>query len=685
MTIQEGGYKMSGFTLDIKGQLNNMRLSESKALWPLFEAVVNAIQAIEDSPNNENGKITIFAKRDESGQQKIPGQETLERFESFIITDNGIGMNAANYESFNTAYSTLKMRKGCKGIGRFLWLKAFRSVKIASNFYEDNKFYSRKFTFSPEGVDPEDNLTLSDISETKTTVTLDGFFTQYKNVAPVELDVIAKKIIEHCLPFFISGNCPEIVIFDGVSDTINLNNYFDVNIKDSLHQDHFNIKSNEFVLYHLRLPEGASAHEIHLCANMQEVSSVDLKRYIPDLQRKIIPDDDPKGFFYVGYISSSYLDSIVNITRTSFDYDENGSQISLFGTGKDTILSSAIEFIKAYLEDYLIDISKKKRQVIDDFVAHDKPTYRFLLKQRPQVYDSIPAGLKPDALDMELHKHVQEWETEIKQTGKALEKVIEERVETADATYHDLFEQYWSSVTDISKTCLAEYVTRRKTILSILDKVLTVQDEGRFPKEDAIHSIICPMRHTSDDVAFEEMNLWIVDERLAYHRYLASDKTLKSMPVLDSRSTKEPDIAVFDQAFAYSDSDEPFSAITIIEFKKPDNDSKNPVNQVLEYIDLIRNGKKKKSNGQSFSVTAGTVFRCYVICDLTEKMRTHCLNSSLLPTADNVGYSGYNQGRHAYIEVISYNKLLTDAKRRNDIFFDKLFSPKPSQILHIPD
>ena len=36
----------------------------------------------------------------------------------------------------------------------------------------------------------------------------------------------------------------------------------------------------------------------------------------------------------------------------------------------------------------------------------------------------------------------------------------------------------------------------------------------------------------------------------------------------NSNSTKEPDIAIFNQAIAYSDSEEPFSAITIIEFKK---------------------------------------------------------------------------------------------------------------------
>ncbi len=82
--LLQGGCKMAAFTLDIKGQLNNMRLSESKALWPLFEAVVNAIQAIEDSPNSKNGKITIFAQREMTGQENMSPQETLERFESTI-------------------------------------------------------------------------------------------------------------------------------------------------------------------------------------------------------------------------------------------------------------------------------------------------------------------------------------------------------------------------------------------------------------------------------------------------------------------------------------------------------------------------------------------------------------------------------------------------------------------------
>ena len=444
------------------------------------------------------------------------------------------------------------------------------------------------------------------------------------------------------------------------------------------------IKENEFVLYHLRLPERATAHELHLCANMQEVLSVELKKHIPDLQKKIIPPSDPIGFYYVGYLTGGYLDSIVNTTRTGFDFDETGNQMVIFGTGKDNLVSTAVEYVTGYLSDFLSDIEKKKREQIDTFVAQDKPTYRYLLNNRPEVYKAIPVGLKADDLDLELHKHVQLWEREIKKQAKELEKATNETASKTDTTYQKLFEQYWSNVTEISKTCLAEYVARRKTLLKLLEDALTIQNDGNFKKEDIIHSLICPMRHTSDDITFEEMNLWIVDERLAYHKYLASDKTLKSMPFIESNSTKEPDIAIFDQAFAYSDSEEPYTTVTIVEFKKPDNDSKNPVNQVGEYVDLIRQGKKKKANGQSFSITDGTVFRCYVICDLTDKMRTHCLNSGLVPTADNLGFAGFNQVRHSYIEVVSYNKLLADAKKRNEILFDKLFAPKVSEVIHIP-
>ena len=135
---------MGTFAIDIKGQLNNIKLGTSKALWPLFEAIVNAIHSIEDSQNKDTGKIIITAIRDD--EIKLPSdQPELGRINSFIIEDNGTGFNEENYASFNTAYSTLKIKKGCKGIGRFLWLKAFESVEIKSNYLADDNISIASF------------------------------------------------------------------------------------------------------------------------------------------------------------------------------------------------------------------------------------------------------------------------------------------------------------------------------------------------------------------------------------------------------------------------------------------------------------------------------------------------------------------------------------------------------------
>jgi len=156
------------------------------------------------------------------------------------------------------------------------------------------------------------------------------------------------------------------------------------------------------------------------------------------------------------------------------------------------------------------------------------------------------------------------------------------------------------------------------------------------------------------------------------------------LPVIDSKSSKELDIAIFDQALAFSEDDAPLNTVTIIEFKKPDNKQDNPLSQMGKYIDEIRAGQKTRASGLSFTVSDNTSFRCFAICDLTPQMETHCRDAGLERSPDGLGYYGYNPARRAYYEVISYNKLLADSKKRNQILFDKLFSPKLSDTVHVP-
>lgn len=127
------------FTMNLAGQVNQMKLPKSKALWPLFETIVNSIQSLEETKSCEAPLITIVANRLDYAQMTTEGTEELNHFNEFIVTDNGEGFIEKNYHSFLEAYSTLKLSKGCKGIGRFLWLKAFDSVSVKSIYMENDK------------------------------------------------------------------------------------------------------------------------------------------------------------------------------------------------------------------------------------------------------------------------------------------------------------------------------------------------------------------------------------------------------------------------------------------------------------------------------------------------------------------------------------------------------------------
>ena len=90
-------------TVNVAGQVGQIKLSLAKALWPLFETVINSIQSLEDSNVSEK-KIIIDALRSEDIQLKTDGQgNTVEEpahFVAFVVTDNGNGFNTENYTSF---------------------------------------------------------------------------------------------------------------------------------------------------------------------------------------------------------------------------------------------------------------------------------------------------------------------------------------------------------------------------------------------------------------------------------------------------------------------------------------------------------------------------------------------------------------------------------------------------------
>lgn len=672
--------------VNVAGQVGQIKLSTTKALWPLFETVINSIQSLEDSDVEEK-KIVIDALRPEHVQLRTDGQgKTIEEpthFEAFVVTDNGNGFNIENYTSFLEAYSQLKVRKGCKGIGRFLWLKAFDKVAIKSTYFEDGHWHLRAFDFALTGVNPEQNDSILELDDSvqQTIVRLDGFKNPYRDSVAYSLESLAKKIIEHCLPYFITGKCPQIILKDNRGESFNLNSYYEKTYKDSLHQDPMELRGRHYTLYHMLLTEGADKHELHLCANNREVKSYALSNYIPDMKKKLVNGED--AYYYVGYLAGDYLDEAVNTERSDFDFSDG----PLFGdTREPEIVETAVGYIRAYLSDELTKVADEKKTQIDMLVKTKRPQYRLLLNRHPEVYDRIPAGLPEDKLDLELYKHQQQWEFDTAKKKHDIEEKVKQDA-TSDSSFQKLFDEYCENITELSRASLAEYVVRRKAVIDLLEHALEADENGKYSKESRIHSIICPMQTTSDEIKLDDMNLWLIDDRLAYHHFLASDKKINTIPVLKSDIDKRMDLAIFDAALSYTADPENINSITIVELKRPQRndlatEETDPIAQVYDYVTDIKEGKVKKSNGRGFGNVQQVAFYCYVIADVTPTLKKSAARAGLVPTQDSEGYFGYNQAVGTYIEVISYDKLLKDAKQRNRALFDKLFEPKSKDLAH---
>ena len=207
---------------NLKGRLRNTSLPKSHGLMPVFEAVVNSIHSIEEKGNLESGgRITLHILRSPQELLEI-GTKTTSPITGFSISDNGCGFNDTNFSSFKTLDSDHKIEKGCRGVGRLMWLKAFKQVEVTSTFLSEVESYQkRSFQFDEKLGVHADSVVTSESKETGTTINLKYFEESYRKAVPTKSDAIANQLLEHCLWYFVrSEGAPEITLVDG-SETLN--------------------------------------------------------------------------------------------------------------------------------------------------------------------------------------------------------------------------------------------------------------------------------------------------------------------------------------------------------------------------------------------------------------------------------------------------------------------------------
>ena len=634
---------------NLTGRLRNTSLSRSHGLMPVFEAVVNSIHSIEENGNIDSGKIVLQINR--STQTNLDSEtKVLSPIVGFTITDNGCGFNDVNFKSFETLDSDHKIDKGCRGIGRLMWLKVFMVAEVESHFStEEGSLKKRVFRFDDKHGVHKNDVDVATDNQTGTTIKLVGFDNNYREKVPTKGLSVANHLLEHVLWYFVrQGSAPKILV-DDADEIFDLDDLLTEHMHTSAFLESIAIHDQTFELTHIKFRASVNKkHQLALCAANRLVKEESIQGKIPGLYGKIT--DQSGEFTYTCYVSSEYLNEHVRTERTSFDIAE--------------------------------DVAAGRKRV-DDFIANHAPRYRPIANYVPE--ELLIVDPEKSDKDLELHLHAQWYEVE-RQLVREGHNIMQPQREEHAEEYKERLNAYLQKAEDLKKSDLANYVSHRKVIIDLLQKSIERLGDGKYAREDMIHELIMPMRKVSSEVFLDSCNLWLIDERLAFHNYLASDKTLNAMPITGNDSNKEPDLLslkVFDNPILVNDQTSfPLASITVIEIKRPmrndmrEGEDKDPIDQALSYLERIREGKvTTMPGGRPIPRNNDIPGYCYVLCDLTESMQRRCRRANLRVTSDGMGYFGYNEPSHAYIEVISFDQIVKSAKERNRAFFDKLGLP----------
>lgn len=401
---------MRPFSINIRGRVKNFNLPKNQPLVPLFEAIVNAIHSIDERKSTDpsfEGKIIIKILRD--GQFVLDSTGEVPQIQSFEIIDNGIGFNEANIASFMESDSTYKAQIGGKGVGRFSWLIAFEKAEIESVYSEKDGYVKRVFDFSLSSSGINDTLIdCTGYNDNQTTVRLLNYLKPYVDNVPKRAITIAMRIIQHCLVYFISDGCPQIILQD-IDETYRLNHIFKEKIQSEENSQTIPLNNETFELLHVKAEESTiNGNKLYLCAHNRLVETKELDKYIPDLDRKIF---EKSGFWYVGVLRGRYLDDAVDMNRLSFNIPDGGPLDSMANMiTMDQIMQAVVVEVTEFLKDYLQPISTEKKQRIKDYVTRQAPQFRHLLKYMPEAISKIKPGLSDDKLDDELHRIKREFD-----------------------------------------------------------------------------------------------------------------------------------------------------------------------------------------------------------------------------------------------------------------------------------
>lgn len=657
-------------SINIKRTVDNIPQGTT-AYTPVIELIVNAIQAISEAKQTDGViKVDILRSRQQDLLDAAPAVD------GFSVSDNGIGFTQKNRDAFDEIYTDNKALEGGKGFGRFTCLKYFERVSIESVFVEGGALLRRTFNM---GTDREiiidHKLTPVDAGPTGATITASGLrATKFPDKG---LDVIARVLVEKLLPYLVDKQpCPRIIVRDSADErSVVLNEYLtaqdrqieelavdDPDFSLARHGDPTAFQVRVFKFYAPR----AQKSKVALVAHRREVTDVTIHNYIPEFADDFAdPSADGsrgRNFIIKAYVYGDYLDDNVSLERGGFNFHRESEAI--LGISRSQIEAAGAEVARAAVGEEITTRRDRKIKQVQEYVVENAPWHATLVGHAD--LSSLP--MNPSPQDIEIHLQTEKFSQEIKARREVADLLASNDLDALGAKVNEVV----GRLSETGKNDLIHYVSMRRCVLDLFRKSLELDDEGKHQSEGNVHDIIVPRRRDSDDLEYDQHNLWILDERLNFASFLASDK-----PINGPRSDRT-DLSVFNRKVAFRAENEPSNPIIIFEFKRPQRDDflapgvEDPVGQVIRYVNNFRDGLYK-TKGRDIRVDKATMFYGYVVCDLTARVdRWMERERNFTKMPDGLGWFDWFENINLYVEVLSWEKLAKDAEMRNKVFFHKL-------------
>lgn len=661
--------------VNILGVVENINL-RTNVYTPIIEGIVNAIDSINSS-GRKDGEVIVTLIRSTQGALKFE-EDAKPDIKSIIIQDNGVGFNDENTNSFDTLYSRFKIEAGGKGFGRFMFLKYFEDVRVESIFRKDGEFHQRTFDFGKNNdmvanpkVKEVDNST-----DTRTVIYLDSL---KQGILNKKNSTIARKLLENLLIYFIDDKytCPNIVIREDGEKDIVLNDLISGNYAEiqKVGDQEFELTSPDNVSQKFQLkvfkifyPDNQKS-KISLTAHNREVTDTPIYNYIPEFEENFYEETEQgvqKDFMIKSYVLGKYLDNNVLLERNAFKFPKKGSDMYLKFSQEDIEREAAriTNQLEIFKEEINLRKDKKKKRVLE-YINTEAPWHKVYIEDID--FATIPYNLNSEGIDLEVQKVKFEQEQSARVEVK---KILESPSEDIDSDALKAVEKL--SKANISE--LAHYITLRRLILNLFKKSLEIKSDGEYSSEGTVHDIIFPTKTNSDNVPYDNHNLWIIDEKLNFTEFVSSDEAL------NGGTSERTDLLIFNKKMAFRGDNEASNPITIFEFKRPQRDDfvnhsskEDPVQQVIRYVNDIKDGKFKTPKGRDILVGENTPFYGFIVCDLTKKVKDWLLKEQdFKEMPDSKGWFKWFSNINLYIEVLSWEKVLADSEMRNKIFFHKL-------------